>query len=248
MKLTRGTPLLVAAVVAATAAAAPSPASAAAKPKNCPAQKGTIKVDGYKIGRVWHRGTKLFACTTVYGHAPKSRYLGPWAPGTKVAFDGVNLGWTVRTVAEGRSTDRVWAGSADTGKRWMLAQKPNPGGATKAAREVRVQRIVVADRGLAWVTQGGDVVGALESPASDPAPVGTFTTPPSVLQKRLVLIGSWPAVPAATLAATLKIVEEPGEGDECGGGNPYLITVRPDAAKPAIGVRWDGYWTSTNCD
>lgn len=247
MRLHRGpSALLVAAALAATATALPSPASAAPKVKNCPAQTGTIVKDS--IGRVWHRGLKLYACTTVYAHAPKSRYMGPWSSGTKVSFDGVNLAWTVRSTAAGKSTDRVWAGSADTGKRWMLAQKPNPGGATLADREVRIQRILATDRAIAWVTQGGDVVGALEDPAGEPLEVvGTFTTPPSVLQKKLVLVGSWPAVPAAQLAASLKLAEESGDGDECGGVNPYLLTVRPDAAAPAVGVRWDGYWTSTNC-
>jgi hypothetical protein len=54
-------------------------------------------------------------------------------------------------------------------------------------------------------------------------------------------------VPAATLAASLRVKELDGEGDECGGVNPYRITFRPGAGAAELGVLWDGYWTSTNC-
>lgn len=243
MTARRPAALLTAAIATAAAlGAAPSPASAAA---DCPAQKGTIVKDA--IGRVFHRGTRLYACTTVYAHAPRSRYMGPWSPGTKVSFDGVNLAWTVRVTAQGRRSDRVWAGSADTGRRWMLGQKPNPGGADLAAREDTVRAIVANDRGIAWVTRGGAVVGALEEPADDTVTaIGALPAPPSVLQKRLALVGTWPGQ-GALLAETLELQETGGDGDECGGVNTYALTVRPDAAQPAAGVAWDGYWTSTNC-
>ncbi|WP_354698804.1 hypothetical protein DSM112329_04502 [Paraconexibacter sp. AEG42_29] len=246
MNARRLTSLLAVAAAGSALAGAPSPAAAAPKAKSCPSQKGTIVKDG--AGRVFHRGTRLYACTTVYGHAPKSRYMGPWSSNTKVSFDGVNLAWTVRTTAAGKKTDRVWAGSADTGKRWMLGQKPNPGGADLAAREDTVARIVANDRGIAWVTKGGSVVGALQDPAEDKvAPIGSFATPPSVLQEKLVLVGSWPGA-TTQLASSLRLVETGGDGDECGGVNTYELTVRPEAAGEPVGVRWDGYWTSTNCD
>lgn len=244
MNRRRAASLIAAAGVACTLAGAPSPAGAA-RSAVCPSQTGTIVKDN--TGRVFHRGTRLYACTTVYGHAPKSRYMGPWSQYTKVAFDGVNLGWTVRTTAAGKRTDRVWAGSADTGKRWMLGQKPNPGGADLAAREDTVSRIVAQDRGVAWVTKGGAVVGALQDPAEDVVtPIGSFATAPSVLQKKLVLVGSWPGA-TKQLASSLALTETGGDGDECGGVDTYVLTVRPDAAADPVGVRWDGYWSSTNC-
>lgn len=248
MNTPRVASLLAACALAGVLAAAPAPASAASKrATDCPVTRGTLAVSPHGFGRVWHQGTSLYACTTVYGHRPRARRMGPWAPGTRVSFDGVDLAWTVPMVIDGRGTDRVWAGNADSGKRWMLAQKPNPGGATKPSREGRVQRIVAVDRSVAWVTKGGAVVGALEEVAGTPAVVGPLPGAP-VVQKNLVLMGTWPAASAAALGATLKIAEEDGDGDECGGVNPYVMTVRPDPATPPAGVRWDGYWTSTNCE
>lgn len=244
MTLHRAIAVLAAGLVTATAlAAAPSPASAAAR---CPLQRGMIVIDGARFGTVFHRGTKLYACTTVYGHAPRSRYMGPWTPDTKVSFDGVNLAWTVRMTAQGKRTDRVWAGSADTGRRWMLGQKPNPGGADLAAREDTIRSLIAVDRGIAWVTKDGAVVGALEEPQSGLTPFGTFATPPSILQDKLALVGTWPGH-GAQLAQSLKLEETGGDGDECGGVDTYRLSVTPDAGQPALGVTWDGYWTSTNC-
>ncbi|MCW3038096.1 MAG: hypothetical protein JWM31_1, partial [Solirubrobacterales bacterium] len=149
----------LAATAAATAAA--TTASAVRPDPKCLVRPGQLAVTRGGDDRVWHRGDSLYACTTAYAHAPKAKRMGPWAPGTKVSFDGSNLAWTVPMVIAGRRTDRVWAANVDAGRRWMLAQKPNPGGADKPAREGRVQRLQVRDRALAWVTAGGDVVGAL---------------------------------------------------------------------------------------
>ena len=90
----------------------------------------------------------------------------------------------------------------------------------------------------------GDVVFALRSPQSVPAAIGTAGPQHS---GQYVLLGSWPSMPARELAATLTLHELPGDGDECGAVNPYELMVRPDAAAPALGVRWGGYWSSTNC-
>jgi hypothetical protein len=236
---------LTASVAVATALLA-GPGSASAAGTSCPARSATIVKDVRGFGRVWHRGTSLYACTTVYGHAPQTRRVGPYAPATKVAFDGVNLAWTVRMTKQGRRTDRVWAANVDSGRRWMLAQKPNPAGGDKAARETLVQRILVKDQAIAWVTRGGDVVGALVSAQDEPVAIGTLPSPP-VQQDHLVQIGSFPGGPVSALAASLRITEGDGEGDECGGVNPYRFTVRPEAGLPEAGVQWTGGWTSTNC-
>ncbi|MCW3014714.1 MAG: hypothetical protein JWO02_1806 [Solirubrobacterales bacterium] len=249
MLTARRASLIAIAALAATLlfALGAGPASAAKpKAKACPARSGTIARDRRGFGRVWHKGTSLYACTTVYGHAPKTERMGPYAAGTKVAFDGVNVTWTVPMVKGGKKTDRVWAANVDSGSRWMLAQKPNPAGTDAAARETRVQRIVVRDQAIAWVTKGGDVVGALRSPEDDPVTIGTLPAAP-VVQKNLVLLGSFTGVPVMDLATSLQIEELDGDGDECGGVNPYRFTVRPDASTPAAGVEWTGGWTSTNC-
>lgn len=238
---------LLAAAALVVAAAPSAPASAASDPV-CPPHRGGLVNDHHGFGRVWHQGASLYACTTVYAHRPRAKRMGPWTPYTKVAFNGVDLAWTVRMHVGGKATDRVWAANVDSGQRWMLAQKPNPGGPSLAARETLLQRLVVVDQSVVWVTRTSDVVAVLREPGgSDPTLVGTWATPPAVLQKRLLPLGTYAGVSAAALAASLRVKELDGEGDECGGVNPYRITFRPAAGAAVLGVVWDGYWTSTNC-
>jgi hypothetical protein len=237
---------LLAAAATAAATVSPAPVASAADPA-CPPHPGSIVNDHHGFGRVWHQGTSLYACTTVYAHRPRAKRMGPWTPYTRVAFNGDDLAWTVRMHVGGKATDRVWAANVDSGRRWMLAQKPNPAGATLAARETLVQRLVVVDQSVVWVTRTSDVVAVLREPGSEPTPIGTWATPPKVLQKRLLPLGTYPGVPAAALASSLRVKELDGEGDECGGVNPYRITFRPGAGAAELGVLWDGYWTSTNC-
>jgi hypothetical protein len=248
MSASRLVPVFTAAlaVVGLVASAAPAVASASGR---CPARTGELAHVGNGFGRVWHRGSTLYACTTVYGHRPKAKYVGTWTPTTKVAFDGVNLAWSVRRRTATRSLDRVYATNVDSATRWMSGQQANPGAPGATDRDRRVQRIVVTDQSVAWVTQSGDVVAALRAPAGPPEPIGTFPGPLTVLGQRLLPLGTYTDVPAAVLAATLSVKELPGEGDECGGGNPYRITFRPGGAGTAVlGARWDGYWTSTNTE
>jgi hypothetical protein len=247
MTRSRVTSTLLAGAALALSASGAGVAPALAKDPVCPAHSGALANDGHGFGRVWHQGSSLYACTTVYGHRPRAKRMGPWTPFTKVAFDGVNLAWTVRMHVGGKATDRVWAANVDSRSRWMLGQKPNPAGATLAARETLLQRLVVVDQSVTWVTRTKDVVAVMRDPAGDPAPIGTWPTPPAILQKKLLPLGTYPGASAAGLAASLKVKEEDGDGDECGGVNPYRITFRPAAAAAELGVLWDGDWTSTNC-
>lgn len=228
-------PLLAISLACAAFALAASDASAA----DCPAHSGAIKKA--PLGRVWHTGKSLYACTTVYGHRPRARRLGPWDPKSRVAFDGVDVAWTTPLTRDGVRSDRVWAGNADDGSRWLVGSPLLPSG------EERIQSIIQTDQGAAWVTRTGDVVLALRSPNSAPVAVGTLPGPLAPVDN-LLLVGSWPSIPAAQLAATAKLVALEGDGDECGGSNPYELTVQPDPASPAVGATWWGDWTSTNCD
>ncbi len=173
--------------------------------------------------------------------------LGPWAPGTRAAFDGVNAAWTVpHRLASGAVADRAWAAQTQTGRRWLLGTPlVPPVGTTTPRREARVAWITVTDAGVAWITRTSDVVLALHEPSDTPTAIGTLPAP---LQpaKKLLLVGSWPAVPAAQLAASAKLEELPGDGDECGGANDYRLTVQPGAGGP-VGALWNGYWSRPNC-
>jgi hypothetical protein len=227
-------------LAAAGLGAAPAPA---AKSYDCPATKGMISKRA--LGRVWHRGATLYGCTTVYGHRPKTKRLGPWTPTTRVAFDGVDVAWTVRRTVNYRRVDRIWAANIDSGRRWMQGYVLVPRTPTTEPREERVQSVELRDRGVAWITQAGDVVLALQSPQDEPEAIGAAgALKPS---GRYLLVGSFTSLTPRTLAATLALKELPGDGDECGAVNPYELTVQPDPSHPPVGVRWSGYWQSTNC-
>jgi hypothetical protein len=211
---------------------------------DCPKRAGTLSVK--PLGRAWHQAGSLYACTTVYGRAPRLRRLGPWKPGTTVVFDGVDAVWTVPLVRAGVRSDRVWAASAQTGRRWLSGTRLIPASAGAPAGEARVQRLLGRDEGAAWVTRSGQVVLALHAPESDPEAVGALPAPLQA-DRALLLIGTWPAAAPDALAASARLEELEGDGDECGGVNPYRLTVQPDAAGPRVGALWSGGWSRPDC-
>src|SRR4051812_25373084 len=93
------------ALLFASATAATAPAQAA---KACPAKANTLAKDTF--GRVWHTKATLYGCTTVYGRAPRTKRLGPWKPGTKVAWDGSQAVFSVPLTRDGHIVgDRLYA-------------------------------------------------------------------------------------------------------------------------------------------
>jgi hypothetical protein len=239
-------PSRIAALAAlALSLACAGPAAASAASKDCPAHRGTIVKKG--LGRVWHAGHSLFGCTVVYGQKPHTVRLGPWSPKSRVAFDGVNVAWTTPLTRDGVRSDRAWLATTDgKGKRSLSGSRLVPAAGDLPEHEARIQRILLVDQGAAWITRTGDVVFALVSPAGDPTPIGV----PQVnlaADHQLLLVGSWPYGSAAKLAATAKLTEGAGDGDECGGVNTYTLTVAPDPAAAPIGATWDGYWERQNC-
>jgi hypothetical protein len=233
-------PVIVLAAAFALAGAAP----AAAKSDNCPKEKGTLAKE--PLGRIWHRGHSLFGCTVVFDIRPRARRLGPWAPGTKVAWDGVQALWTVPLVRNGVRSDRMWSADAEDGTRWLKGKRLVPKTAQAPAHEARVQQLIVADQGGAWITRGGDAVLFVRQPNGDPVAVGT---PPAPLTPdgELLLVGTFTGVAPSALAATAKLHEGEGDGDECGGSNPYTLTVQPDPAAPPLGATWTGDWVRPDC-
>jgi len=232
-------------VLAAVALTVPTAAHAKTY-ANCPARSGTLAKDGF--GRVWHTKATLYGCTTAYGRRPRTRRLGPWKPGTKVAWDGTQAVWTVPLVRAGVRSDRLYAASAQDGGRWLVGTRALPATATAAAAEARVQRVFSYDVTAGWVTTGGAVVFAQESPEAAPEAIGTLPAAPSA-DHHLTLVGTWPGVRPATLAAGVRLDAEDGDGDECGGSAGYRLTLAPDVAAPTarVGVRWWGGWSRPFC-
>jgi hypothetical protein len=237
----RRSALLLATV--AVVVAAPTAASASAR--SCPAERGTLAHD--RFGRVWHAGHSLYACTTVYGRAPRARRLGPYATGTKVAWDGSSAAWSVPLTRHGVRSDRAWVASAEDGKRWLLGTRlvPTTTTTTTPAAEARIQRLFVFGESAGWVTRDGSVVLAVHSPQDTPQAFGTLPTPPHADHK-LVLVGAWPTTAAASLATTVQLGAFDGDGDECGGSETYRLTVAPEDAT-RIGVTWTGGWERPFC-
>lgn len=85
---------------------------------------------------MWHKGKSLYVCATE-GKAA-SRRMGSWKPGTRVLFDGFNLVWTTPLTRDGARSDRLWAGSALTGRRWLSGSRAVPASGGERAREARV--------------------------------------------------------------------------------------------------------------
>lgn len=236
----------IALAAALLASATLAPAAQAATAKQCPPKKGTLAKDSR--GRVWHQGASLYACTTVYGRAPRAVRLGPWKTGTKVAWDGSDAVFSVPLTRNGKVVgDRVYAADAQDGRRWLLGTRAVPKTTTTAAREARVQRVFTWGATAAWVTKDGAVVFALRSPEDAPAAEGALPAAP-VADGQLALVGTWTTTSPTDLGRTVKIGSSGGDGDECGGSEEYRLTLVPDAGSGArVGVRWLGGWTRPFC-
>jgi hypothetical protein len=231
----------LAATVVATALAVAVPCGSARASAVCPPHTGALA--GYSTSRIWHMRGSLYGCDSDGRHATTAR-LGPWSARSRYAWDGSDIAWTVpsRTHPDG---DRLWAGTMD-GVLWLHGAAALPAEGVGPRREVRVQKVLVVFGAAAWVTSSGDAVLALQAPDDDPKPVGELPGP-LVHDSTRVLVGRWPQVPAATLAASARLVAGEGEIDDCGGANPYLLSVRPDPGAAPVGATWTGSWAVEDC-
>ncbi len=229
-------------IVLAATLLAPGAASAAGKPKPCPAKPHTLAKTN--VGRVWQAKGSLYACTTVYGRKPNSVRLGPWRTGGKVAWDGSDAVWSVPLKKSGKTVgDRVYAADAEDGSRWLVGTRALP------AREARTQRMFVWGTTGGWVTREGHVVFAQRSPQEAPKAIGTLPAAP-VAAGKLVVVGQWTTATPTELGRTVKLDTTPdsGDGDECGGAEEYRMTLVPDAASgERVGVAWWGSWERPFC-
>lgn len=222
-----------------TAASAVSAPAADAAAKTCKPRAGTVHRDG--ATRIWHQRGSLFACTTLTRTGlPKTTRLGPWTPGGVAVANSSYVAWTTkRRNNVGARMDRLWSASVD-GRRWLAGARAIPAYLAAPSQEGQVERLLITDSGAAWVTRTSEVVLAVSGAGVyDPSPIGTL---PAALapSEQTMLVGSWPAVPAATLAATAQLRSENGETDDCGGSRIYELTVAPDAAAGPVGARWGG--------
>ena len=226
--------LLLAVVIPALA----GPTAADAASKRCKARPGTVYKDG--ATRVFHAGSSLYACTrlTPRGFARTVR-LGPWSRGSRAVSNGSYVAWARRWRMDDERFDNIWAASID-GRRFLVDSPAIPASGGGAVDIDTVQRLLVADYGAGWVTNAGHVGLAIGAPTST-APVAIGTPPsPLTADGRRVLVGSFPGVPAAQLAATARLSAETGETDDCGGSMTHTLTVQPPGAPEPVGVRWTG--------
>jgi hypothetical protein len=230
------TPILrLLAAAAAALAMALMPAVASAHDYRCSSHRGELA--GNEVGLIWHSGHSLYGCSVEYDEGVFVRRLGPWAPGTKVAFDGANVVWTVPTTVGGFRFDRVWGANVHDGLRWLTGTKPVPQGPGHRFLDARVYKLFQAGEQAAWITTGGDVVAANDGPDAEVSAIG-LPPSPLVWTKQLVLVGHFPTVDPHTLAAYARLIEGDGETDECGGSNPYTFTLKTSASGPVFGATW----------
>lgn len=252
-------PSVVASAALAFAALPVSPAAAKA---------GTCKKHSTQIARkgasaLWLSANKkvLYGCTSFYDLAPHDEKLGPWSPQSKVVFTGSTALWTVR--AGGK--DRVWAADATTENgAWVRGARPAIGDGADDA----VLTLKAYGDAAAWITTKGTVVMAVKSPNDDePSPIGAGSlgalapTAPSPTapkpqglavdpvkpQANRVVVGRWGGLDVPTLAGTLSVTEgSGGDGDECGGVDQYVATVKPVDGQAAVGLSWLSSWSSTS--
>ncbi len=220
------------------------PAAHARSSDDCARRRGTIAVA--PLGRVWHRGATLYACTSVYDIRPRAVRIGRWSRATRVAFDGVSVAWTDRRTIAGARADRVWVADLQDRRRWLPGVRALPAAGATPAAEDRVRWLSVYDAGVAWITVTGDLVLGLHDPGDAPKPVGPL---PGALQPsgRLLRVGRWSTPSPAQLAASAQFTETALDGDECGGIGDYRLTIAPGAPDARAGVVWSGYWSRPNC-
>ncbi|MEH3053004.1 MAG: hypothetical protein PGN13_03215 [Patulibacter minatonensis] len=245
-------------------AAAPlalAPAAAHAKAPTCTRQANEIV---RKSGSVlFRKSSSLFSCTAGYGDPVRIHRLGPWSKGfSKVSFDGSSAVWTAAGPAfEGVPAARIWAANAAAGKTWIKGLKPVPGQQLDDTDNT-VTKLKAYGQAAAWITAGGAVVAGSEEPAgTDPDPIGTGTpafapapimgvpqgvSSPLKAAGHRALLGRWTGISVAELGKSLRIAAGEGDGDECGGGGDWRITVTPIADQPEVGASWYSGWTSTS--
>jgi hypothetical protein len=235
-------PLTTILIALGTLAALSPGVASAAKDHTCPRHTGQIAKT--PIASVWHKGFALYGCSTEFDHRPTAKRMGPWDPRSIVVMDGgTQVAWTMPQTIYGVRSDRVFAGDTDSGKRWLSGTRLIPQGAGQPFKEARIARLIAVDQSAAWITTTGDVVLALNQPNGPATAVGSPPAP-LVPVKQLLLVGSFQTVNLFSLTASATLTEGDGDGDECGGANPYTLSVTP-AGMATLGATWNGYWTST---
>lgn len=253
----------LAAVAAVTSGPLVAPASAIPQGYECPAHTGEFARTGASVlwpGKVKGKNV-LYGCTAFYGEKPRSFRLGPWNKASKASFDGQTVVWTARK--PGTKEDAVWVADASVGSTWLRGVRPTTGKGSSA--DVKVERLVAAGEVAAWVTTRGTLVMAVSSPqddaqaigASSPAATQTPATSPTtgapqgllsplVAKGKRIVIGRWEALASPAFADSLEVLVGDGEGDECGGVNPYDVTVEPLAGGARVGAEISAYWGSSS--
>lgn len=243
---------------------------AQAATKKCPKHNGELVRSAG--GVVWTGAGNLYVCTAYYGDPAVSKKIGPWSKGSKLAFDGSTVVWSLRKTVDGVKSDTIYAADGPYGT-WLKGVRPTTGPTTNLDNVV--SRMQAYGETVAWVTTKGTVMMAVETPADDPAAFGAGTpgaaapvvpgvtdvggltadnvlsypqglaSPPKAVGHR-VLVGRWTALKGPEFSDTLSIVNVDGDGDECGGAGTDRVTVQPVAGQQRVGVQWTSDWTSTS--
>lgn len=251
---------------------APAAAQADGSIDRCPRHAHEIHRTGGSV--VWERGGSLFGCVAGYRNPQlggvedqdpsydyphtKARRLGPWSPGSRIVFDGVEAVWAYRTRSKaGEPVDRLYAIDVRAGKAWLRGTRP-----TFDLADRVVEHLALGVNFAAWITTRGTVFAAAEggfgadSGPQDPfdlEPVGAGTSGADGLATTLapqghrLLVGRFPnATPQQRATFRLKRLSDLDmENEQCIGSYRWETTIVPVAGAPRVGAIWRGAYFPT---
>lgn len=231
-RFVRTTCLVLATVIVGTLLV--TPAQALSPRSSCPSKAGTLYRQAPNI-TIWHKGRSLYGCWYSLWAArerPRARVqkvvrLGVWTSGSQFRYDTATSTavWTVRAAG----SDKIWArtlGARSNVLGGIVAAPPTAVGGSGS--EASVIKMVAGAGVAAWVTGTGSVYVAQLGSAGAISASSTFSSPPTTLGP-VSYLGAWPSR-VSSLAATLVIADDgTGDGDECGGGSGFIVSVTPIA-------------------
>jgi hypothetical protein len=182
--------------------------------------------DASEANDTWVRGVRP---TTGVGSASDVRVERLVAYGSGAAWV-TSKGTLVMAVPSGREDPNTIPYTPEPGTTPTTPAATTPAGTTPAS-----------------TTPAATTPAATTPAATTPPPTLTGLALPFAPQGKRLVVGHWPDVDIADLADSLELtIGSNGDGDECGGVDPYQATVRPVAGQPRVGAEWFNDWSSAS--
>lgn len=197
--------------------------------KRCPTVGRTLAVERFDktvTSRVWRVGGRTYGCTFIRSR-PRTRFLTRATPGL-LRLDDDTVAWTTTRVANGVTSNRVWAYDLTSGRYFARSAAAVPRrSAGDVPREGTVDQLRVASAFfVAWIANGTTVVVGADDPGNLDLLGADGTTTPLYLDRGFAVAASYDPQPDLTkqLVDTLKVDYVPGDhGDSDDCASSYLV-------------------------